>query len=201
MGKRDSASSKAPAARKGRAQKAGTKNTAESSAAGSLDAGAAKRRRQLDRRNTEERADRALVSHFKTVSVQRLSTTTVKGLTARDKVVEAIRGSPRNARLGATCWRELSDQYGFQEGDLQLEPRNKADIVGQDLAISLSLCFESNPNLRSVASLSSVLAARSQINQREFIGVLNALPNMQAAGVAKASVDQLWVDMSKTLAR
>lgn len=173
----------------------------EDKAAGSLDASSSKRRRQLDRRNTEERAERALQTHCKGVSMQRLATTQVGGRTARDCVVEAIRNSPRNSRLGQTFWRELSQQYGFDDSDVKLKPRSKSDVVGDDLAGSLALCFDPNPATRTVSSLSSVLSARSALNQRELIGLLNALPSMAGVGVAKGSIDQLWLDVAKCVAR
>ena len=77
------------------------------------DEGSAKRRRQqLQRRDTEEKADRAVRLHFSHVPRIIIETKTINGLTVRERVTQDLRSlKATKGRLGTKYWADLVQLY------------------------------------------------------------------------------------------
>lgn len=164
-------------------------------------AGSARKRRQLCRRDTEEKVRRCLSTHFADVPQAELSTKVVDGKNLVDTIKEDLK-SGRSARLGKRYWEELQGRFVFEAaGATQISVKDSTQPVGDDLRLSLECALDASAAKRSLARLTALLQHRSDMNQREVCGLVLALTKIAAAGNARSAVDAVHIELAKLFVR
>lgn len=163
--------------------------------------GSARKRRQLCRRDTEEKVRRCISTHFPQVPQAEISSVVVDGRTLLDTVTDDMR-SGRNARLGKRYWEELQAKFQFSTDEgKNLVVKDATLPVGDDLRLSLESALETNAAKRSLGRMTTVLQHRGDMNQREVAGLILALPRIVAAGNSRASMDSVHIELAKLFVR
>ena len=167
------------------------------------DEGSAKRRRQqLQRRDTEEKADRAVQLHFSHVPRIIIETKTINGLTVRERVTQDLRSlKATKGRLGTKYWSDLVQEYaGSCDPCAALVVTDTGESVSDALVAALQHAKSSNPAQRTPEPLLNYLSQASDMNQREFIGLLKTASKLtQISG--KAATDQVMVGIMKFISK
>jgi len=143
---------------------------------------------------------RALDQHFPDASIQQLESKKVGGQTIRE-VVKADMKAKANGRLGATYWQQVAQRFNFGDFAGQLVVKDKTESVGSDLLHAIGLAQESNSQTRSAEQLRALLQHRLDLNQREFVGLMLASQKFCGLGLARATVDTVYIEILKCVAR
>ena len=157
-------------------------------------------RRQLSRRSSSERVKRALEQHFPEASVQQLESTRVDGKTLREVVKEDMK-SKGTGRLGATYWQQVAGRFQFSNSSHDLKVKDKSEVVGEDLIHAIKLAQDGNSQTRSADQLKALMQHRASCNQREFVGLCLAIQKFNGLGVARNTVDAIYIEVLKCVAR
>jgi hypothetical protein len=164
------------------------------------DGGGKRPRRQLSRRSSSERVSRALDQHFPEASIQQLESRRVEGKTVREVVKEDMKAKG-SGRLGATYWQQVAQKFNFGDFASQLVVKDKGEEVGSDLLHAIGLAQDSNSQTRSAEQLRALLQHRPELNQRELVGLMLATQKFCSLGLARATVDNIYIEVLKCVAR
>ena len=98
---------------------------------------ASKRRRSLGRRDSEEKLNRQIASHFGHLTAQQLNTLKVGGERVRDRIVRDKKEMEADGslRMGSAYWRGLVKEYSDTQGTFNSITIN---VEGQDVRRGLS---------------------------------------------------------------
>jgi hypothetical protein len=143
---------------------------------------------------------RALDQHFPDASIQQLESRRVEGKTVRE-VVKADMKAKGNGRLGATYWQQVAQKFNFGELASQLVVKDRQEAVGSDLLHAIGLAQDSNSQTRSAEQLRALLQHREDMNQREFVGLMLATQKFCSLGLARTTVDNIYIEVLKCVAR
>ena len=141
---------------------------------------------------------RALDQHFPDASIQQLGSRRVEGKTVRE-VVKADMKAKGNGRLGATYWQQVAQKFNFGDFASQLVVKGRQEAVGSDHAIGLAQ--GSNSQTRSAEQLRALLQHREDMNQRELVGLMLATQKFCSLGLARTTVDNIYIEVLKCVAR
>ena len=137
-------------------------------------------RRRLNRRGTEEAAERALALNFPGWNAMTTDQKLVNGQTLRQRIIadKRLHKGAENGptRLGANYWRGLREAYGDAgvSGDCHLVVQNPRDQVRDSLVEAITGATTGNCVSRSKAPLKQWLLVESRPNQRELVGLMKA---------------------------
>lgn len=162
--------------------------------------GGKRARTQLKRRSSSEQVSRAIDQHFPEASLQQIESTKVEGQTLREVLKHDIKAKGAG-RLGATYWQQVAQKFKFGDFVSQLQVKDKQDAVGSDLLHAIGLASDTNSSTRSAEQLRALLQHRADINQREFVGLMIASSKFHSGGLARATVDNIYIDVLKCVAR
>ena len=98
---------------------------------------ASKRRRTLGRRDSEEKLNRQITSHFGHLSAQQLNTIKVGGERVRDRIIRDKKEMEADGceRMGSAYWRGLVKEFSDTQGTFNSLTIN---VEGQDVRRALS---------------------------------------------------------------
>jgi hypothetical protein len=158
-------------------------------------------RKRLQKRDTEEQVERSLKTHFSGWSTLEVDGFKVEGKTLRQQLTEdrsAVNEGTR--RLGSSYWKTMQAKYGGPS-----RPSNTLQVTNPNEHVSQALleCIESsthnNTTLKSRAPFVQYFASVSNVNQKEYVGVLRHMMEIRpSASVASAS---FFVDFMKFVVR
>ena len=193
-------------AKPAKAVKATTSNTTNTNnnqldQADEHEGGASKRRRQLQRRDTEEKVERAIQLHFGHVPRMIIETKTIQGMTVRERITHDMRSLKTNGgRLGAKYWTDLVQEYASSCDPCHaLVVKDAGEAVRDALVAALQHSTSTNPAQRTHEPLLNYLSQCNDMNQKEFVGLLRAAHKV--SGTGKLSSDQLMVGIMKFIAK
>lgn len=86
-----------------------------------------------------------------------------------------MRGCGDGARLGKTYWRNLRAESGLDTRLVELDVVDLNEHIGQDLFDALVQATIADSKERDVSSLTALLAHRTELRQRELVGIVRAL--------------------------
>lgn len=146
--------------------------TLQTNEAGGPHAGPApKKRKQLKRRDTEDKVDRLLASHFADFTAVDTDGTVRNGLTLRQRLLQECRARAKEGgRLSTQMLRQLRSEYMSHEDPMKtLTIKDKDQAFSPDLMKALAACENSNPAKRTKVPLYSFLDTCSALNQKEVV--------------------------------
>ena len=136
-----------------------------------------KKRKQLKRRDTEEKVDRVLTSHFADFTAVDTDGTTRNGLTLRERLLQECRHrASDNGRISTATIKQLRTEYMRNEDPmLALEIKDKNEKFNTDLMKALAASEVSNPAKRTKTPLYSYLDTCASLNQKETVVILRTI--------------------------
>jgi hypothetical protein len=150
---------------------------------------AARKRRQLSRRSSDQQVDRIIESKFAGLDIVHRETHTVNGELLRDRIARDRRELPPGGRLGACYYRDLLMEWSAgQAGWQDLRPSVKGESVKDELILNLDLCCHSNPNVRTIEPLCAYLRNCEALNQTEVYGAIKAIAANSVLGHQKRDI-------------
>lgn len=149
---------------------------------------AAKKRRQLNRRTTDDAVDRLLREQFPTLSQQDTDLTTVNGMTLRQTLLQAKRDAKNgNKRLAAAYYKGLKDEFEVkQPGANSLKVRDPNEPVQPALVQALAASSSTNPAKRSKQPLYNFFSSCRDLNQKGTVGLLRSVADINVASSVAA---------------
>ena len=160
-----------------------------------------RKRRQLNRRDSDEKAARTVHKAFPTTPKMELKRTKVDGVTIYQRVLRELR-SGSCERVSKYRMSELAAPFQFSSSmDFDVVVKKKDELVGDDLRIGLEVAADTNSSSRSAGPLLSSLRVRMDINQREVAGVLLSLPALQKLATAQATLDKIMLELLQCVYR
>jgi hypothetical protein len=157
-------------------------------------------RRRLQRRNMDDKVERALGLHFNHLPRVVREEMRVEGLTLRARIAQDMHEAERHGgRLGARYWQEMQQLYASSvDPTMVLQVANKDEPVAQALIAALEHFDAPNPCQRTSEPLLAWLQTNPTVNQRELIGLLKACSKDSIKG--KASSDNVLLSLLKFIA-
>lgn len=157
----------APKANKLLAELAASENGASSSGP------ATKKRRQLNRRDTEDKVSRNIRDHFSDLTAVDTDGTTRGGLTLRQRLSNEHRERASDgSRMSTAVFKELRAEYTSPEDPVRhLKIEKPDDPFNPDFMTALQISESSNPAKRSKAPLYAYLATCAALNQKKLVGL------------------------------
>lgn len=142
-----------------------------------------KKRKQLKRRDTEEKVDRILTSHFGDFTPVDTDGTTRNGLTLRERLLQECRSrSSDNGRISTATIKQLRTEYMRHEDPMMaLEIKDKNEQFNNDLMKALAASEVSNPAKRTKLPLYSYLDTCASLNQKETVVILRTIIGLSPA--------------------
>lgn len=192
---------------KANAKKASAKAKSKAASSTNQDPLAAQKpakRRQLGRRHSDEKADRAIALHCASVTRQRVeSSIDSQGRSLSQRVLQNTRALPsKTHRLGAGYWKRIRTELGFTDSQVGVKVLDVNQEVGDDVIAAPKSCTDKSSSSRCVGPLTQLLAFRSHLNQREFCGIVSCTNTLAETSLINRSVQsQLWVDVLKAVTR
>ena len=162
-----------------------------------LDGGSGSRRRQLSRRDSDERVERALAQHFSHMSDYQMNVKLVNNRTMRQKDSEAIASTRlTKKRLGANFWKLVSDPY-FDNLDTieSLKADDPNASVNEMLLKLIGEVHHEDPSKRTMQGLMGWLPVAPEFKQNEFIGLIKACLSTKMA--MRPTTDPLVVEIMR----
>ena len=95
-----------------------------------------RKRRQLGRRDSEEKRDRQIRTHFAHFSQQQLATVRIDGMLVRERLERDLQQMPKRpgGRVGTSYWKDLVAQYSAGIGQFgSIKPANAEQAVSREL--------------------------------------------------------------------
>ena len=161
----------APKANKLLAELAASENGASSSGP------ATKKRRQLNRRDTEDKVSRNIRDHFSDLTAVDTDGTTRGGLTLRQRLSNEHRERASDgSRMSTAVFKELRAEYTSPEDPVRhLKIEKPDDPFNPDFMTALQISESSNPAKRSKAPLYAYLATCAALNQKKLVVLLRSI--------------------------
>jgi hypothetical protein len=135
------------------------------------------KRRQLNRRDTEQMVDRIIGEHFEGFTKVQTDIMTVNGLTLRETLLQQKRAKKgEGRRLGTKLYAELRDAYALDSSPGKLlKVANPDEMVQQPLVEALAAASCANPAKRSKQPLYNFFSSVKDLNQKELVGLLRSI--------------------------
>lgn len=109
-------------------------------------------RRQLNRRHTDEKVERGIEQHFPLISHQQLQTVRdAAGRIVSQRVKHDMKKLPSGGRLGATYWRQLRVEFGFDKVRVEVTTRDPNMPIGDDLLMALKALLDRSSATRCIS--------------------------------------------------
>ena len=146
-----------------------------------------RKRRRLERRDTEDKVDRVLASHFKDFSSVDTDGTVKGGKTLRQKLLEEQRERAEGGgRISTATIKALRTEYMAVKDPIKsLTILDKSQHFNADMMRALGTAEAANPAKRSKAPLYSYLETAATMNQKETVVLLRTIvgtaPSMSVA--------------------
>lgn len=177
------------------------KSKAASSAAegeGCLDHGRAAVRR-LGRRDSEEKAARAIAKNCKYLPKTVLEHSQVNGKLMRDRVRDDLRTLEPGKRLGPKYWAGLIAEYTADASGAHALVPEQEEQVSDELLDALAKLLDDNPAQRSNRDLIVYLRTAPSFNQTEWIGMAKVMSDARVERLRNH--DELMMEWMKFAAR
>ena len=131
--------------------------------------------RHVQRRDTEEQAERAVAHHFPDWPKEQTHLYQVAGTSLIQQVVKDKRiASKKRQKLGPKYWSGLRDKYTFEgTGKLKPDKAHESMTVNADLVSALQLARTGNTNERTHRPLINWLDGCEALSPREMVGIAN----------------------------
>ena len=157
--------------------------------------------RRPQRRNLDDKIERALGLHFSHLPRVVREEKRVEGLTLRARMAQDMAECERHGgRLGARYWQEMQQLYASSVDPTSvLQATDKNEPIAEALIAALEHFDAPNPCLRTAEPLLAWLQTNPTVNQRELIGLLKASSKDSVRG--KASSDNVLLSLLKFIAR
>ena len=159
------------------------------------------KRRQLGRRDSSEKVERQLRTHFAGMSRMEMSNKLVDGKNVRQRVAadrEEHKSSGKH-RMGATYWRDLASRYGVGADFSSLELKDDKSVSRKSLIDCLQLAVSPNCAARDGDAFAAYLANVNDLSAKELLGVAKTLSASQ--GIGRRASDKLWSDLGNYLVK
>ena len=160
-----------------------------------------KKKRRLSRRTTEEATDRCIQEHCGHMTSKQLDSDLVQGQTFRQRLLSLKRGAKsRKGKVSTKQLTSLAKRYGAGEvagGGLHVADATMP--VDPNLETACGLALHKNLSLKSRSPLIACLRTLAVINQREVVGVLRCLCQLNV--VANIQVRRDVVQIIQELTR
>jgi hypothetical protein len=161
---------------------------------------AASKRRQLERRSSDAQIDRSIEEHFAHLTPYQKVTMQVDDKTLREHIHAARVNMRSGQRLGPSFWRDLAIKFiALTDPVASLEPSNHDLPISERLCAAVDALHHRNPAARSTEPMVAWLRHVQEVNELEFLGVLNAC--IAPLQVQKSKVDVLIVEIMKLMTR
>jgi hypothetical protein len=158
------------------------------------------KRRQLNRRGSDDVVDRAVEDHFGHLTPFQKISFKVDDMTLRERIASDRNAMPSGKRLGAAYWRALAMQYVCDSDPVtELVPSNPLLEVSDQLVAALSQLHHKNPAARSVEPMIAYLRHATHINETELIGALKGM--LAPLAIKKLSIDTMLVEAMRCVVR
>ena len=160
------------------------------------------RRRQLVRRDSDEKIERAIQLHFKNMTASQLASTTINGMTVRERVAHdrAALIEAGGYRLGATYWRALAAEYGQACLSFSnIEPRDRHEPVAEDLLKALGTATSADCQARNSEAFCIYLQYVAELGDRTQLGIAKTIE--AHTNIGRSAQDALWTAFASCLAR
>ena len=137
----------------------------------------AKKRKQLQRRDSEEKVERILASHFADFSAVDRDGTVRNGLTLRERLLQETRAKAKEGgRITAGMIKAIGLEYMSQGDPMRaLIIESKDEESNQDLMKALASAEHTNPAKGTKTPLYSYLGTCDSLNQKEVVVVLRTI--------------------------
>ena len=162
-----------------------------------------KKRRQLNRRKSDEVIDRALSQHFGHMTKAKLETKRINGLLLRERLEQdsaSLKKSGKVQRFGTCYWRDLAREWA-EGGDVaeRLDLKNRGGSIRESLINAIEAATLPSPVMRSTEALETLLEHTEVLSDREWA----ELPCMAATSPAmgRDNQDAVLMAMLKHLVR
>ena len=157
--------------------------------------------RRQQKRNLDDKVERALGLHFKHMPRVVIEEMRVEGLTLREKIGNDMAEAEKHGgRLGTRYWQQAQQLYASSvDPTAVLEASDRAEPIAAPLIAALEHYDEPNPCLRTSEPLLAWLQTNPTVNQRELIGLLKACSKDPVRG--KTNSDNVLLALLKFIAR
>jgi hypothetical protein len=144
---------------------------------GSKNAASASKRRRLKRRDTEEKVDRVLASHFADFSAQAADGTARGGFTLRQTLLQELRTkTPAGQRISQIRIKRLRSLFMSSDDPIRpLVTKDPEQAFNKDLLRALAQGENANPAKRSRQPLYAYLDTTAALNQKEYVVLLRTI--------------------------
>ena len=160
-------------------------------------------RRRVQRRDSEEAADRAIQEHYPTFTRMQTDVVRIDGLTLRERVVAQKRlCKAQHSRLGSTFWTELRSKYSVEDEGADvaaLKVEDKTQEVSAELLSALRTAQTPNSTTRSRGPLVAWMASTTGINQKEMVGLVRFIQPIRPS--VSASSLQVVIEFMRCITR
>ena len=159
------------------------------------------KRRQLGRRDSSEKVERQLRTHFASMSRMEMANKLVDGKNVRQQVAQdrdEFKSSGKH-RMGANYWRDLASRYGVGADFGSIALPDDESSSRKSLIECLQLAVSPNCAARDSDGFGAYLTNVSDLTAKEIIGIARTLSASQ--GIGKRAVDKLWCDLGGYLCR
>jgi hypothetical protein len=167
-----------------------------------LETEAAQKRRRLERRDTEDKIERAIASRLGNFSVEVVNgTVNSKGEHVREYLANAIRANRGCGKhLSVKFWTGFFQSFNFiVEDNVGLPaPVNEEDIDSA-LVRALASAHHANPANRSVEPFERLMETMQEPNYTEFFGMVQA--SFESPSMNKASSLRMKTSILRLVAR
>lgn len=136
------------------------------------------KRKQLDRRDTEQAVERILNEHFAGFTRAQTDVMTVDGLTLRQTLIDRKRDKKGDAgsRLGTKLYSELGRAFALESSPVRaLQVKDLSETVQPSLYQALKTAQDPNPAKRSKQPLYNFFSSVKDLNQKETVGLLRSI--------------------------
>ena len=157
------------------------------------------KRRQLGRRDSSEKINRQIKTHFGGLSQMELANTLVDGKNVRQRVEEDYAENKKTGgqRMSASYWRNLATEYGVGGNWSTLELSGPSLPSRTALIEALETAVNANCNQRDAEAFGAYMSHVSDLSERELVGIAKTLAS--SAGIGRKSLDKLWSDLASYL--